>query len=60
MNGTNGFSNSFAGTFSMSQSGNNLNLNYDPTPVPEPANAVTVLALFSGAVLQRRKRVVKH
>jgi hypothetical protein len=32
----------------------------DPTPVPEPANAVTVLALFSGAVLQRRKRVVKH
>ena len=32
----------------------------DPTPVPEPASAVTVLALFSGAVLQRRKRVVKH
>ena len=60
VNGTNGFSNSFAGTFSMSQSGNNLNLNYDPTPVPEPANAVTVLALFSGAVLQRRKRVVRH
>jgi fibronectin-binding autotransporter adhesin len=62
VNGTNGFTNSFAGgTFSMSQTGNNLYLNYQgPTPVPEPANAVTVLALFSGAVLQRRKRVVKH
>ena len=32
----------------------------DPTPVPEPASALSVLALFSGAVLQRRKRVVKH
>jgi hypothetical protein len=28
--------------------------------VPEPASALSVLALFSGAVLQRRKRVVKH
>ena len=61
-NGTTGFTNDFTGgTFSMSQTGNNLYLNYlGPTPVPEPANAVTVLALFSGAVLQRRKRVVKH
>jgi fibronectin-binding autotransporter adhesin len=59
-NGTNGFTNSFPGGFSMSVSGNNLNLNYDPTPVPEPASAFTVLALFSGAVLQRRKRVVRH
>jgi hypothetical protein len=49
------------GSFSMSVSGNNLYLNYDgPTPVPEPASALTVLALFSGAVLQRRKRVVRH
>ncbi len=31
-----------------------------PTAVPEPASAFTVLALFSGAVLNRRKRVVKH
>jgi hypothetical protein len=59
VNGTNGFTNSFPGGFSMSQSGNNLNLNYDPTPVPEPASAFTVLALFSGAVMQRRKRVVR-
>ena len=59
-NGTNGFTNPFTGSFSMSVTGNNLNLNYGPTPVPEPANAVTVLALFSGAVLNRRKRVVKH
>ena len=62
VNGTTGFTNDFTGgTFSMSQTGNNLYLNYlGPTPVPEPANAVTVLALFSGAVLQRRKRVVRH
>ena len=62
VNGTTGFTNDFTGgTFSMSQTGNNLYLNYlGPTPVPEPANAVTVLALFSGAVLQRRKRAVRH
>ncbi len=59
-NGTNGFTNPFTGGFSMSVTGNNLNLNYGPTPVPEPASAFTVLALFSGAVLNRRKRVVKH
>jgi autotransporter-associated beta strand protein len=61
-NGTNGFTNDFTGgTFSMSQTGNNLYLNYlGPTPVPEPGSAFTVLALFSGAVLNRRKRVVKH
>jgi autotransporter-associated beta strand protein len=56
-NGTNGFTNSFTGTFSMSQTGNNLNLIY--TQVPEPASAFTMLALFSGAVLLRRKRAVK-
>jgi autotransporter-associated beta strand protein len=62
VNGTNGFTNDFTGgTFSMSQTGNNLYLNYlGPTPVPEPGSAFTVLALFSGAVLNRRKRVVKH
>jgi autotransporter-associated beta strand protein len=59
-NGTNGFTNPFTGSFSMSVTGNNLNLNYGPTPVPEPGSAFTVLALFSGAVLNRRKRVVKH
>jgi len=61
VNGTNGFTNPFTGSFSMSVTGgNNLNLNYDPTPVPEPASAFTVLALFSSGVLSRRKRVVKH
>ncbi|RFC47442.1 MAG: putative conserved protein, contains a C-terminal beta-barrel porin domain [Verrucomicrobia bacterium] len=60
-NGTNGFTNPFTGSFSMSQTGNNLFLNYlGPTPVPEPGSAFTVLALFSGGVLSRRKRVVKH
>jgi autotransporter-associated beta strand protein len=59
-NGTNGFTNPFPGGFSMSVTGNDLNLNYGPTPVPEPGSAFTVLALFSGAVLNRRKRVVKH
>jgi hypothetical protein len=62
VNGTSGFTNDFTGgTFSMSQTGNNLYLNYlGPTPVPEPASALSVLALFSGAVLQRRKRAVRH
>jgi len=59
-NGTNGFTNPFTGSFSMSVTGNNLNLNYGPTPVPEPGSAFAVLALFSGAVLNRRKRAVKH
>ncbi|RFC51237.1 MAG: hypothetical protein DVB22_001574 [Verrucomicrobia bacterium] len=31
-----------------------------PTPVPEPASAVTVLALFSSGVLNRRKRAMRH
>ena len=35
-------------------------LNLGPTPVPEPASALTVLVLFSGAVLNRRKRAVRH
>ena len=59
VNGTNGFSNSYTGTFSVSVDGNNLNLVYGPTPVPEPASTFTVLALFSSGVLQRRKRVVR-
>jgi autotransporter-associated beta strand protein len=59
VNGTNGFSNSYTGTFSVSVAGNNLNLVYGPTPVPEPASTFTVLALFSSGVLQRRKRVVR-
>jgi hypothetical protein len=45
--------------FRFDQTTGVLNL-LGPTPVPEPASALTVLALFSGAVLQRRKRVVKH
>ena len=31
-----------------------------PTPVPEPASALSVLALFSSGVLNRRKRAVRH
>jgi hypothetical protein len=31
-----------------------------PTAVPEPASAFTVLALFSGGVLHRRKRVMRR
>ena len=58
-NGTNGFSNSYTGTFSVSVDGNNLNLIYGPSAVPEPASTFTVLALFSSGVLHRRKRVVK-
>jgi autotransporter-associated beta strand protein len=60
VNGTNGFSNPFTGTFSVGVTGNNLNLNYDPTPVPEPGSTLAVLALFSSGVLNRRKRVVRH
>jgi hypothetical protein len=60
VNGTNGFSNSYTGTFSVSVDGNNLNLVYGPTPVPEPASTFAVLALFSSGVLQRRKRVVRR
>ena len=58
-NGTNGFSNSYTGTFSVSVDGNNLNLIYGPSAVPEPASTFTVLALFSSGVLHRRRRVVK-
>ena len=58
-NGTNGFSNSYTGTFSVSVDGNNLNLIYGPSAVPEPASTFAVLALFSSGVLHRRRRVVK-
>jgi autotransporter-associated beta strand protein len=52
-NGTAGFSNSFAGTFSVSVSGNNLLLNY--TAVPESATWVLVAGSTFGLGLLRRR-----
>ena len=53
-NGTTGFTNTLAGTFSIAQDGNNLNLVY--TVVPEPTSALLgALGLFGSVFLRRRK-----
>lgn len=54
VNGTGGFSNSFAGTFSVSVSGNDLLLNY--TVVPEPGTTALLVAGFSLFALWKRRR----
>jgi len=55
-NGANGFSNSLAGNFSVSVSGNNLMLNY--TAVPEPAT--WGLLVGAGVVLSFLRRRVRR
>jgi len=54
---TDGFMNSFEGSFGVSLSGNNLFLQYSPAAVPEPATWMLMMAGLGVLILCARRRV---
>jgi len=51
------FTNPIAGSFSLSQSGNDLYLNYTPAAIPEPSTYVGILGLSALGLAAFRRRI---